>query len=194
MEFHNAFVIDVNTELETLERIFDRYIPTSPDHLFVPTSRLPINELKGQLSEFELGHLSKNSYLPFKCLDFFKHVILSYLYMESIDPEMYYTNDLLKYTTPAMFVDIHNYSITDIVYEYIPSLTNTDLRTIHKLMDSVIYKITDLIKPDHDYIFDITFNLKYTVILIVDNIWRYRFKECREEEEYKKELEDEHNC
>lgn len=189
MEVYNSYVLDLEDELSVIESIFDKYIPTPFDALFIPNKRFPL-DVKFNFSDLDIKNLRNTKYLPYKCLAFFEEALLNYLYMDSIQPEVYYTNELLEYTTPKMFVDIHkNNDAGELVREYIPDITTNEVSMVSKCLDSVFYKISNHISSGHDFIFKLNYESRYIVLSVVDNIWHFRYKECKEEIEYKKEVE-----
>lgn len=190
MRIQKSYAINIENELRIIEKIFDKYISDPEYALFLPNKRLPI-EPTIDLKKINVRDIRNFKYLSYKCIGFFTAQLLNFLYMNSIDPSIYHTNEMLKCIAPKKFVDMYRHEIADIIYDYLPNITTEELHVIYDVTEIVNSMALKHVKPDHDFIFEIDYESNFIVLIIVDSIWHFRFKECVEDENYRKEIADE---
>lgn len=179
-----SIAFDINDDLQNIEQIVDKYVKSDESFLFIPSSRYP---LKTKLNiDKKLEIVSKEPYLPYKCVPCVVHLLLKHTYEATWDEkDLFEFNPLLE--NCQNLIEEYSLNETDmsIIQSYFKGITVDDAVDIEEKVKELFYKsgMFRQLANYKDNVFDVDHEDKLIIFSVLGHIKELRYNELLENEE-----------
>ena len=179
-----SIAFDINDDLQSIERIADKYVKGDDSFLFIPSSRYPL-ESKLNLDK-KIDVVSKQPYLPYKCVPCVVHLLLKHAYELTWDErDLFEYNPLLEDSKNL----VEEYSLNDtdmaVIQSYFPDISVDDALVIEEEVRELFYKsgMFRQLASFKDNVFDVEHEDKLIILTVLGHIKELRYNELLENED-----------
>lgn len=176
--------LDIEHHLYLIDTYFDMYQPIDYTYLkFLPTLRLPLDRTD-EIHVKELKHyqriggvdqyISSQPYLPWRCVDMVKTVVLEEIY-NNTGLEIFKVN-YLKSNFKSFVLGLER---EEIIYSYLGDIYLDHKKNINNILRTINSDFICPIIDQHsdESIWDIDYNTNFMFLVNTGNIYKYRYKE-----------------
>lgn len=179
-----SIAFDINDDLKGIESIADKYIKGDKSFLFIPSARYPLENKLNIDSKMDI--VSKEPYLPYKCVPCVVHLLLKHAYELTWDErDLFEYNPLMEDGTNLVEEYSLNESDMSIIQTYFPDITVDDAVTIENEVRELFYKsgMFRHLASYKDNVFDVEHEDRLIHLSVLGHIKEYRYNELLENEE-----------
>lgn len=177
MTVDNVYIVDINNWLETIEDIFNKYLPLEEESsfIFVHNHRFPIvNKADYKIDLSRPDMFSNIPFYPYKCISTVCDIIKHRLYNAS----SYYTefkgNRVSKAGRELIDNDV---TVEDIVINILPLISRVELSNLLSIIDNLIKDNKHIFRLVENHVIEFEYEDQYLKINDYGHILSYRYKE-----------------
>ena len=180
---YEKVLINIDTELFTIEQFYLRVKPILPYCRFVRNRRYPVDNETLRRLNYTHNEVSPLPFMPFLCVNDIKAFILYSVYSDKLDTcsptikELFERNELLEDGGENFLDNINRYPLFYLDKTVLRSCDENERKSINRSLDSIMSVVSYYTNKYPNNVFDMNFEYAHVYIENLGEIGSYRYFE-----------------